>query len=304
MALELEDLELWLAAAFRAMRRAGLQGRQLRAAQWQALEVSRGHSGSESEERDADTGVVAVSDKLGRPVRSAGHAQALLHRAGHKALARRLSREARGRNVIAHPDVTLPRDVAEALQTGVVFGTSEGESSTQDASKPEVVEVTEDEYYGVSVSERGVQTDFIKKDEPQGSMAEATRECWEIVVNLYGKLSELSEAVRLVVQLLQQQTKGQADLADVVLAVCLREGHGGREVDLAADLEIVDDCMDQVQEAPRAEVGCPKTFHLDGILSEEPKVGTSGNINVGVQGFAAGKANLGRQLAKQPRGSG
>ena len=141
MALELEDLELWLAAAFRAMRRAGLQGRQLRAAQWQALEVSRGHPGSESEERAADTGtlervqfaVVAVSDK------------ALLHRAGHKALARRLSRETRGRNVIAHPDVTLPRDVAEALQAGMVFGTSEGESSTQDASMPQVVEVTEDE---------------------------------------------------------------------------------------------------------------------------------------------------------------
>ena len=72
-------------------------------------------------------------------------------------------------------------------------------------------------------------------------------------------------------------------------------------MDLAADLVIVDDCMDQVQEAPRAEVGCPKTFHLDGILSEEPKVGTSGNINVGVQGFAAGKANLGRQLAKQAK---
>ena len=150
--------------------------------------------------------MVAVSDKP----------QALLHRAGHKALARRLSRETRGRNVIAHPDVTLPRDVAEALQAGMVFGTSEGESSTLDASMPQVVEVTEDEDedYGVSVSERGVQTDVVKNDEPQGSMAEATRECREIVVDVYGKLSELSEAVRLVLQSLQQQTKGQADLAD------------------------------------------------------------------------------------------
>ena len=73
MAFELEDLELWLAAAFRAMRRAGLQGRQLRVAQWQALEVSRGHSGNECEERAADTEALErVLRGLGLDVKAAG----------------------------------------------------------------------------------------------------------------------------------------------------------------------------------------------------------------------------------------
>jgi len=111
----------WITSALVAVRSAGLNGRDLRQAQWQIFETAKGTSASEPRDgHDVRCEMENIAASVGK---AAGHvgrmlphqASKWLRDAGAPLLASRLTKLKRGRNVLSHPDIELSGEVQSFL---------------------------------------------------------------------------------------------------------------------------------------------------------------------------------------------
>ena len=112
--------EEWLVMALRAAPRAGATGRQLKALQWQCLEVSRARFGSQQKAVDylrlVQQALHVVAESSGHERLSVGEAKTILRSRGQARLAGRLGKASKVRNGLAHPDPDLVKDLQKLGQ--------------------------------------------------------------------------------------------------------------------------------------------------------------------------------------------
>ena len=111
--------ERWMTSALRAARASGAVGRALRALEWKIFEVSRVGYYGQKDPIDSVAELVSAADHVVGPARhlhSPADVRRELRAVGATGVERRVARTVRGRNLCAHPDVTLMDEVCEALK--------------------------------------------------------------------------------------------------------------------------------------------------------------------------------------------
>ena len=111
----------WITSALLGVRNAGLNGRDLRQAQWQIFETAKGTTSAEPRDgHDVRCEMEKIAASVGKVTGHVGRmlphlGASWLRGAGAPLLASRLTKLKRGRNVLSHPDCELACEVQSFL---------------------------------------------------------------------------------------------------------------------------------------------------------------------------------------------
>ena len=143
----------WMAEALRAIREAGLLGKELKQAQYQIFEVAKGGNGRAADPAQVDGCPPAEAQarlldivRQRAPLAKIHTMPALgrwLKQHGMGPLASRVSRLSKGRNISCHPDVALEDDLQRAIAalTCDAEGSHASAATVAHVAQPEAVEV-------------------------------------------------------------------------------------------------------------------------------------------------------------------